>query len=114
MEKMIAYCGLDCLQCKAYKATQAGDMPALAKVAKAWSVSGEVPFTTEDMLCDGCTPESERIFSWCAQCPIQVCAMDRGLENCAHCEDYGCDNLKERFKASPQAKKNLEEIRADM
>lgn len=117
MERMIAYCGLDCLQCPAYKATQAGDMPASAKVAEAWTEQyggGEKTFTAEDTICDGCVSESERKGIYCGLCPIRACSMGKGLENCAHCEDYACEQLTQFLDFASEAKKNLEEIRADM
>lgn len=36
MNQMIAYCGLVCTDCAAYKATQANDQAALEKVAAEW------------------------------------------------------------------------------
>ncbi|MBN1875577.1 MAG: DUF3795 domain-containing protein, partial [Anaerolineae bacterium] len=39
MDKIIAYCGLNCAECPAYLATQANDMEALEHVAEEWRVA---------------------------------------------------------------------------
>ena len=30
-------------------------------------------------------------------CPVGPCAIKKGVENCAHCQDFACDRLKERM-----------------
>ena len=40
MTNMIAYCGLDCNECKALKATQAKDIEWKKQIAKHWSDQG--------------------------------------------------------------------------
>ena len=111
-EKMIAYCGLVCTECPAYAATQAGDMEALKRVAAQWSEEYNASFTAEDCLCDGCTSGSERLSSYCRSgCEVRACAMARGVVNCAHCDDYGCEKITAFFNFAPDAKAALEEIR---
>jgi len=114
MEMIVAPCGLDCAQCPAYLATQAGDMEALGKLANEWSQGCEFTFKAEEVACDGCLAESECLFSWCLQCPIRGCVIGRSIPNCAYCDDYICDELAQCFERSPQAKANLEEIRAQL
>jgi hypothetical protein len=36
------------------------------------------------------------------------------LENCAHCDDYGCKKLLKVFEMSDEPRKNLERIRATL
>lgn len=110
MDEMIAYCGLDCAECKAFKATQAKDSEWKKQLAKEWSDGLKDNFKPEDIDCDGCT--SDRISGWCRKiCNIRPCAAGRKLETCAHCSDYPCDRLKEFLSKEPIATKNLEEIR---
>jgi hypothetical protein len=112
MEKIIAYCGINCSECPAYLATQKDDLEEIKKVAKEWS-SEEMPFKPEDIYCDGCTSE-DRIFSWCSECPIRSCSRNKGLENCAYCDDYFCDHLKMTFDRTPSAKERLDKIRENI
>jgi len=109
MDKIIAYCGINCSECPAYLATQKGDFNELKKVAKEWS-SGSMSFKPEEIYCDGCNTDG-RIFVWCNECPIRSCCQEKGFENCAYCGDYFCNNLKMTFDKTPSAKERLDEIR---
>lgn len=112
MTKMIAFCGLDCAGCDAYKATQANDREFMEKILAGWRVEYNSPDMTIDaVICDGCT-SSGRHGGYCGECPVRACAAERGVENCAHCADYACDKLSGFFGMAPQAKTNLEAIRA--
>jgi hypothetical protein len=111
--QLMAYCGLDCSGCPAYIATQANNIAKLTSLAQEW-LEGSTDHTL--MLCDGCLASDRtadvRIMQWCAKCPTRTCVMERGLENCAHCEDYGCQHLLMVFNQSADAKTNLDRIRA--
>jgi hypothetical protein len=111
-ERMIAYCGLVCSECPAYIATQADDMEALARVAAQWSEEYNAEFTAQNCICDGCTSDG-RLSSYAASggCPVRVCAVERGVINCAYCDDYGCDKITHFFSFATEAKTTLEEIR---
>jgi hypothetical protein len=107
--KMIAYCGLDCAACEAYVATQNHDMQALKQVAEKWSKEFGVAIPAEGCICDGCLGDGRKI-AHCDECAVRRCAVGRGVENCAHCDDYGCKTLADFWKLVPEAKVTLEEI----
>ena len=106
-----AFCGLDCSQCPAYIATQSNDIPKLTSLAAEW-FDGSTDYTI--ILCDGCRSnlDDSHIMKWCSECPTRNCAMNRGLENCAYCDDYGCEKLLMVFEQSPDAKTTLDRIRS--
>jgi hypothetical protein len=109
MPDMIAYCALNCAECKAFKATQAKDYEGKKQLAQKWTVEDHVEFSPEDIDCDGCM--SNRISGWCRKiCKIRPCAEERKVTTCAHCDDYPCEKLKEFLLKEPVAKKNLEDI----
>jgi len=109
MSDMIAYCALNCAECKAFKATQVKDSEGKKQLAKKWTEDDKVEFRPEDIDCDGC--KSNRISGWCRKiCKIRPCAEERKVKTCAHCDDYPCEKLKEFLLKEPVAKKNLEEI----
>jgi len=112
MDKIIAYCGLYCSECPAYLATQSENREELEKVAKEWSNDSE-SFKPEDIICDGCCQDN-RIFGWCNDCPIRRCCREKGYENCAYCDDFFCENLKNTFDRTPAAKERLEEFRKNL
>ncbi len=110
MSYMIAYCGLNCAECNAFKATQAEDSERKKQLAKKWTEGLKVEFRPEDIDCDGCM--SNRISGWCQRiCKIRPCAEERKVKTCALCDDLQCEKLKEFLSEEPVAKKNLEEIR---
>ena len=110
-ERIIAYCGLVCSECPAYVATQAGDMEALEHLAAEWGKEFNLPVAARDCLCDGCRPDSEQLCSFCHQCPVRPCAIERGVVTCAHCDDYGCERITGLFGFIPETKTALERIR---
>jgi hypothetical protein len=114
MEKMIAYCGLVCSDCPAYIATQKNDDEERKKVAEKWNKEFNGSFKPEDVNCDGCPTESDRLIGFTQQCQVRKCAKEKVVINCAHCDDYGCEKLIEFFKMAPLAKENLEEIRKNL
>jgi hypothetical protein len=63
------------------------------KQAAEWG-SPDFPVTAADINCVGCKVEDEPKFKFCAACSVKTCASDRGVETCAHCDDYGCDTLE--------------------
>jgi len=114
MEKITAFCGLTCTECPARIATEAGDEEALVAVAKQWSVDYGAPLTAEDCRCDGCLSESGPWMAHCAECKIRACAIEKDVETCAHCPEYGCEKLTEFFGFVPEAKETLDAIRAGL
>ena len=46
---------------------------------------------TENARCDGCLHDGRLADK---NCPVRPCVIARGIENCAHCDDYPCDMLK--------------------
>jgi hypothetical protein len=112
-ENIIAYCGLDCTTCPAYIATQNNDMQALKLVAEQWSQEFNVSIPPEGCICDGCLGAGRKI-AHCDECAARSCAVERGVVNCAHCDDYGCQTLADFWKMAPQTKATLERIRANL
>ena len=102
MEKMIAYCGIECTECEAYKATQANDPAALDKVAASWCKQFDPSITAASVICDGCLPTTQRVCSYCVGCPLRSCAIKRNESNCAYCTEYDvCDKLELYFSHAP-------------
>lgn len=110
MTQQTASCGLVCSECPALIATQENDTLKLKSLALEW-------YGAEDdgtfCLCDGCTTGGRKN-KHCLECGVRLCAIERGVENCAYCDDYGCDILTGLFQHIPLAKQNLEGIRASL
>ena len=114
MEKMVAFCGLICADCKAFIATQEDNAAKRREVAEAWSEAFGREIKPEEIDCDGCLTMDGRHINYCSICEIRKCGMEKGFENCAYCVDYNCEKITKFFKQAPGAKKTLEEIRKQL
>jgi len=115
MDAMLAYCGLTCDTCPIHLATLEQDdrkqQLMRATIAKACVEQYGMNLRVQDITdCDGCRAGT-RLFDGCAKCEIRKCAMGRGLESCAFCDDYACEKLLKHFEADPSARTRLEELR---
>lgn len=112
---MIAYCGLDCLSCRAYIATKENNLEKLKETAEFWSVGESEKYRPEDIRCDGCF--SDRLHKFCYECPVRMSGREHDVENCAACGGYPCDKLEKLWRSfatvsSSKAKENLDRLRA--
>lgn len=113
--KIIAFCGICCSDCPAYRATMKHDDALRKEVAKKWS-SDEFPLSAKEVNCMGCTVMDGEVMEFVRNCKVRQCASDRGVENCAHCKEYACSILEKvwSYVSDNEAKKNLERIRNDL
>lgn len=114
MEKMVAFCGIVCSQCPGFLATQKDSDEERREVAESWSKMFDTEIKPEDINCDGCLSSSGRLIDYCAVCEIRRCALEKAVENCAHCDEYACETLSNWFESVPDAKATLEEIRQSL
>ncbi len=113
MEPMIAVCGLDCAACPAYLATQANDEAAKERVAAQWRIEFKNPaISAANLSCDGCLATTGRLNGHCSECEPRLCAVGRGLANCAVCPDYACEKISALLAFMPDAKIRLDGIHA--
>ncbi len=110
--KVIAFCGINCSACDAYRATQSGDPAELDRVATAWRAL-DPNVTTDTLRCDGCLAVTGRLYSWCAECPIRTCARKHGVASCAYCTEYVCDKRAPHFEQNPKMRSSLDTMRAE-
>ena len=110
-KKQIAYCGLICTDCTAYIATQNDDDDMRKATAADWTKRYNHQFKIEDINCDGCITGTDRVVGQCLVCTVRKCGREKGVANCAYCEEYICDELGKYFAMAPVMKENLEEIR---
>ena len=119
MEKIVSYCGIICQGCPIYWATKEKNKKIKEKmrveIARLGSEHYGTEFKPEDITdCDGCRQEGGRLLGLCSDCPMRKCALEKRLENCAHCPEFACENLKKFFSTDPQAKAILEVIRSTL
>ena len=117
MEKNLAYCGLICRTCQIYLATREPDeekqYKMRAEIAKEITKHYGNECEPEEVGdCDGCKTEDGRLFG--TDCPIRICAVEKGIANCAYCHDYPCEALEKLFTTDLGARERLDQIRSGL
>ena len=107
MEKIIAYCGLDCAQCGAYLAHKNDDQALREKTAAEWKTAHNFDFTPEMINCTSCKGTGVQV-GHCSQCEIRKCASGKRVVNCGSCSDFKTCKIINAFIAQvPFVKENL-------
>ena len=110
MSQMIACCGLVCSKCPTYLATQNDDDQAREETAAFYAKTFGLDFKPEEINCDGCLSEGGKLIGYCHQCEIRKCCRQKGLENCAQCDEQPCDILTKFHEFSQPAKACFDEL----
>jgi len=111
LERITAFCGIDCASCKAFIATRENDDVKRREIAAEWSKAFGLEIKPEEVNCDGCLTKKGRHINYCNVCEIRQCGMKKAIENCAYCTDYACEKLQKFHEQAPEPKNRLEEIR---
>jgi len=114
MDKIIAFCGINCAECLAFIAHKNDDNQLRVKTAEQWSKEFKTEMKPEDINCVGCTPLEGPHIGHCGVCEIRKCGLEKGVATCAHCDDYACEKLAKFFEMVPAAKATLDEIRKNL
>ena len=117
MEASLSFCGLICIGCPIFMATNESDPERKErmkeKIAEMSNEMYKTNFIAKDITdCDGCMAEKGRLFPGCYDCGIRNCAREKKVPNCAWCEDYSCKKLDKFFEENPESKIRLEFIRS--
>ena len=107
MEKLIAYCGLDCAVCGAYLALKNDDNALREKTAAEWTTVHNFNFTPEMINCSGCKGTGVLI-GHCSECEMRKCAIAKKVVNCGACDEFKiCKTINEFMEMVPVARENL-------
>ena len=108
MKDSIAYCGLDCEKCEAYKATINHDDELRKKVAKEWSEWNQVDITPEMINCVGCRADGVKTPFCESLCQIRQCGLGRGYRTCGYCDELeSCKKITMITSNNPDALERL-------
>ena len=90
---MIAHCGIICEECPSYKGTITGDESLLVKMNEQY---GDQKSDAVDFVCLGCKyTDLKLIATDCSRCAIRACALAKGKDLCATCDEYLiCETVK--------------------
>ena len=93
MEEIQTFCGYRCDLCQFYTKNIKNEKD---KEKVSWGCNrifgGDMK--PEDVECVGCKNEGKHLDP---DCPVRPCAIEKVVENCAHCSEFICDKLKERI-----------------
>ena len=88
MNDMVGYCGYRCDLC----AARSDDPKIRQKLVDGWrKIFGHEMYTVENVRCDGCRSDGRLADK---QCQARPCAIKRGVDSCARCDDFACDKVQ--------------------
>ena len=109
-ERIIAACGNDCSVCPRYTAhPYEKTEEELHHTAGLWMKIGyrDHVVTNQEISCTGCRPEN-----WCRY-RVAGCCEDRGIQTCAECSEFPCQNMAECFTVTQSFAPKCREVCTD-
>ena len=111
LPEILTRCGFRCDLCLAYKDNiKINDRRE--KLSDGWFKYFGFRIPAENIYCDGCLSSdltNPKLLD--ISCTVRPCVIKKGLENCAQCKEYVCDNIKTRIvNYEDILKKNNNEI----
>ena len=94
MKPIVAKCGYRCDLCTAYEANLKGegDKRRMSEALAKYYACDVPPENVRP--CKGCRDAKEPPDK---DCQVYPCVRERGIENCGHCPDFGCEKLQTRM-----------------
>jgi hypothetical protein len=110
MDKMIAKCGCNCSSCPTYKENLKTSEDRI-RCSWGWKEYLGINLSPEKLrLCDGCQVQDQMRKVYYLNCIVRKCAMKNGIENCAYCSLYPCEEVKNlHVTFAPDFKEKTEE-----
>jgi len=101
MEKLIAYCGLNCAECGAYLAKQNNDQALRIETAAKWKEAHGANYAPEMINCDSCKGIGALV-PHCTECEVRKCAVEKCVVNCGTCDEFKtCKTINDFYAAIP-------------
>jgi hypothetical protein len=105
MEAILTRCGYRCDLCLAYRPNVESNPANQQKLSDGWYKYFGFRLPAEKVVCDGCMADNPQLID--QSCPVRPCVIERGLENCAQCDSYGCEKLGERLVTFEEVQKRM-------
>lgn len=91
-QEILTKCGYRCDLCLAYRGN-VEKADERAKLSNGWFDFYGFRIEPEKIVCDGCVScANPKLIA--EGCSVRACVVERGLNNCAECDEYVCDKLK--------------------
>jgi hypothetical protein len=95
MDEILSRCGFRCDLCMAYRPNLENHPESRQLLSDGWFKYFGFRIEPEIITCDGCL--NDNCITLDQDCRVRPCVVVKGLENCAKCNEYGCEKLKERL-----------------
>ena len=107
MEKIIAYCGINCSECGAFLAMQNNDQALREKTAAEWTKAHNFNCTPDMINCTSCKGNGVQA-GHCSECNIRKCASGKNVVNCGACYEFKtCKTINDFLVQVPSVADNL-------
>jgi hypothetical protein len=94
MNEIIAKCGCNCSRCPTYKENLKTKEDRI-HCSWGWKRYLNINLSPKKLrLCDGCQVGDDIRKVYYLNCIVRKCVMENGIENCAYCSLYPCDEVK--------------------
>ncbi len=105
MEPILTRCGYRCDLCLAYKPNVEKNPANRQELSDGWSKYYGFHLSAAEICCDGCMSDNPKLID--QNCPVRPCVIEKGLDNCAQCEQYVCEKLMQRLVVLEQVKRRV-------
>jgi len=95
MSELLSRCGYRCDLCMAYRPNVEASPASQQVLSDGWHKYFGFRIPAEKIVCDGCRTEGLQRID--LACPVRPCVIERRLDDCASCPDFGCAKLAERL-----------------
>ena len=95
MDPILTRCGNRCDLCLAYKPNVESQPELRPALSDGWFRYFGFRTPPEEIYCEGCMETNPRLLD--AECPVRPCVLEKGLDNCAQCDGFVCEKLKQRL-----------------
>ncbi len=92
-EEILTLCGYRCDLCQFYTKNIKSEKDK-ERVSREFNRIFGYDIKPEDVECVGCKNEGKHVAT---SCSVRLCALEKGVENCAHCSEFICDKLKRKM-----------------
>ncbi|MHC4478205.1 MAG: DUF3795 domain-containing protein [Planctomycetota bacterium] len=106
-EPIVSKCGYRCDLCPAHESNLKSEADKKT-MCDAWNkyLGGNIE-PEAISVCGGCQAEGKQGDE---SCPVRPCAIGRGVETCAHCEEFACEKVKSKMNFVEESVKDVSNI----
>ena len=101
-EGILTLCGYRCDLCQFYTKNIKSEKDK-ERVSQDFNRIFGYDIKPENVECVGCKNEGKHV---AASCSVRSCALEKGIENCAHCSEFICNKLESKINFTEKFLRN--------